>query len=275
MNRWPGLLLTTILSLCLIAPLQLGAQTDGAQTDGAESVAVPPTVLITGANRGLGLEFARQYADRGYRIIATARRPDSADELQALAADYPLIAIEALDVTDFEQIDLLAEKYRGQPIDILLNNAGITGDPFKTQVFGKIDYSVYDQIMHVNALAPLKMAEAFYDHVLSSEQKKIITVSSSMGSIATTFGTGYFYRSSKSALNMMMATLAKEKRKKGIIVGLMNPGAVATDMMAAMKGRMELRDPVVAAADVIRNIDNLTVETTGSFVEYDGTPLPW
>ncbi len=270
MNRLPGLLLTTILSLCLIAPLQLGAQTDG-----AESVAAPPTILITGANRGLGLEFARQYADRGYRIIATARRPDSADELQALAANYPLIAIEALDVTDFEQIDLLAEKYRGQPIDILLNNAGITGDPFKTQVFGKIDYSVYDQIMHVNALAPLKMAEAFYDHVLSSQQKKIITVSSSMGSIATTFGTGYFYRSSKSALNMMMATLAKEKRKKGIIVGLVNPGAVATDMMAAMKGRMELRDPVVAAADVIRNIDNLTVETTGSFVEYDGTPLPW
>jgi len=233
------------------------------------------TVLITGANRGLGLEFARQYAARGYRVIATARRPDSADALRTLVDEYPAVSIDRLDVTDIEQIDHLAEKYRGQPIDILINNAGITGDPFKTQMFGRIDYSVYDQIMHVNALAPLKMTEAFIEHIKSSDQKKIITVSSSMGSIGKTFGTGYFYRSSKSAVNMIMASLAKDLRKKGIIIGLVNPGPTATDMMAAVRGAMKLRDPAVATADMIRNIDNLTPESSGSFLQYDGTVLPW
>lgn len=262
-----GLFAVTLTCLSLLS-FQLHAEAAGADE-------APVTVLITGGNRGLGLEFVRQYAERGYRVIATARRPEVADELQALASGNALVSIEQLDVTDFDRIDRLAEKYSGQPIDILVNNAGITGDPFATQIFGRIDYGVYDQIMRVNALAPLKMAEAFYDNVLRSRQKKIITVSSSMGSIAGTFGTGYFYRSSKSALNMMMATLAKEKRKKGIVIGLVNPGAVATDMMAAMKGRMSLREPAEATADMIRNIDNFTIETSGSFVEYDGTIIPW
>ena len=236
--------------------------------------AAAETVLVTGSNRGLGLEFTKQYAERGYKVIATARKPKKADALQALAAENPNIIIEKLDVTDLDAIDALAEKYEGEPIDILINNAGITGDPFETQILGKIDYDVFDTVMRVNVMGPLKIAEAFLDNVAASEQKKIISVSSSMGSIAKTFGTGYFYRSSKAALNMSMATLAKEVKSKGIAIGLVNPGPTATDMMKQFDNG-GLRDPALATADMIRNIDTVTIDNSGIFLQYDGTVLPW
>ena len=129
--------------------------------------------------------------------------------------------------------------------------------------------------MQVNALAPLKITESFIDHVTSSRQKKLISVSSSMGAIGNTFGTGYFYRSSKAALNMIMASLAKDLRKKEVIIGLVNPGPTATDMMARMPSSVKLRDPAVATADMIRNIDGLTLETSGAFLQYDGSVIPW
>jgi len=241
---------------------------------GVGSALAETTVLVTGSNRGLGYEFTRQYAKRGYKVIATARKPEKADELQALAAGNPNIIVEKLDVTDLDAIDALAKKYEGQPIDILINNAGVTGEPFKTQMLGKIDYDAFDFVMHVNVMGPLKIAESFLDNVAASEQKKIISVSSSMGSIAQTFGTGYFYRSSKAALNMSMATLAQEVKSKGVAVGLVNPGPTATDMMKRFDSG-GLRDPVVATADMIRNIDTVTIENTGIFLQYDGTVLPW
>ncbi len=235
----------------------------------------PYTVLVTGANRGLGLEFVKQYAERGYRVIGTARSPERAGELNALAAGNALVTVEALDVTDLDQIDALAAKLADQPIDILINNAGVTGNPMQTQMFTKIDYSGFDTVMQVNVRGPLKMAEAFYPHVRQSRLKKIITVSSSQGSITNTRGLGYFYRSSKAAVNMVMATMAKELKRKGIIIGLVNPGPTATDMMKDLEGMMKLRDPAVATADMIRNIDSLTLDTTGSFLQYDGSILPW
>ncbi|MBN8280470.1 MAG: SDR family oxidoreductase [Gammaproteobacteria bacterium] len=250
--------------IAIIAVLLAGAAT-------ADDV----TVLVTGANRGLGLEFARQYAARGWRVIATAREPEQAAALKALADANPKVTIERLDVTDFAQVDALAAKYRGQPIDILVNNAGVTGDPLTTQVLGKIDYAVFDQVMHVNALAPLKLTEAFLPNIESGGQKKVITVSSSMGSIGKSFGTAYFYRSSKSATNMIMYSLSKDLKKKGITIGLVNPGATDTDMMAVFHGKVKLRDPAVAAADMIRNIDGLTLAETGAFLEYDGKTIPW
>jgi NAD(P)-dependent dehydrogenase (short-subunit alcohol dehydrogenase family) len=264
-----------LISLSLIAALVAPSPAALAAGDGAAPDSAPVTVLVTGANRGLGLEFARQYAARNYRVIATARDPDKALELRALRERHPLVTIEELDVTDLAQIDALAAKYRGQPIDILINNAGVTGDPFETQVFGKIDYAAFDQVMHVNALAPLKMTEAFISNVEAGSQKKVITVSSSMGSIAKSFGTGYFYRSSKSAANMIMYSLSKDLKKRGIIIGLVNPGATDTDMMAVFRGKAKLRAPDVATADMIRNIDGLTLERTGAFLEYDGKTLPW
>ncbi len=248
----------------------------------AETVYANTTVLITGANRGIGLEFVRQYAQRGYTVIATARKPEKANALKTLQAQYKAqqIIIEKLDVTDFDAIDALAAKYKNLSIDILINNAGITGNPPETQVFGDIDYAVFDKVMHVNALAPLKMTEAFIGQVEASEQKKIITVSSSMGSIKKTFGSGYFYRASKAASNMMMYSLVKDYslkfKKRGIIIGMVNPGPTDTDMMKTMKERgAKLRSTELATSDMIRNIDNLTIKTSGAFLQYDGSILPW
>jgi len=240
---------------------------------GVSGVQAKSTVLITGSNRGLGLEMARQYAERGYKVIATARNPDQAEALHALAAANPNVVIEKLDVTDHGAIDALAEKYQGEPIDILLNNAGMS-PPGETQKFGQIDFEFFDQAMHVNAFASLKMSEAFVENVAASEQKKIVAVSSYMSSISLNRGGSYFYRTSKAALNQIMVTLSYELKGRGIAVGLVNPGSTATDLMRNMTNR-PLRDPKVSAADMIRNIDGLTVETAGKLVQYDGSIIPW
>ena len=141
----------------------------------ADKMARPLTagsrVLVTGANRGLGFEFTRQYAERGAKIIATARKPDQADALNALAANNDDITVEKLDVTDHDNIEALAEKYVDVPIDILLNNAGIGGG-IENQLFGKMDYATFDQVMAVNVKGPIKMCEAFRKNVEASELKK-------------------------------------------------------------------------------------------------------
>ncbi len=234
-----------------------------------------PTVLITGSNRGLGLEFARQYAARGWKVIATCRKPGKADQLKVLAKEYPqTLVIERLDVADFDQVDALAKKYAERPIDVLLNNAGITGG-MENQIFGQMDFDVFQMVLRVNTIAPLKISEAFYKNVKASRDKKIIAVSSSQGSIGFIKQPRlYFYRASKAALNMEMKNLALQLKRRGIAVGLVNPGPTDTDMMAGLPKKM-LRSPVQAVSDMMRNIDGLSVETTGSFMQYDGTILPW
>ena len=190
-----------------------------------------PTVLITGSNRGIGLELTRVYAERGWNVIATCRTPAKADDLNAIAAAHSNVAVEELDVTDDAEIAALAAKYDGQAIDVLLNNAGIPGDR-KRQQYGAYDFELFDLVMDVNVKGPLRMAQAFYGHVAASEQKKIINISSTQGSIADTDGTkgnSYFYKSSKSALNMVMHMLANELRSNEIVVGLISPGFVDTN----------------------------------------------
>lgn len=233
-----------------------------------------PTVLITGSNRGIGFEFAKQYAERGWRVIATARKPEQAEALLELAEEHERLVVEPLDVTDFARVDELAAKYADTPIDVLLNNAGIGGGS-QNQYFLDMQWDVWRQVLEVNTIAPMKIAEAFYPHVIASRDKKIVTVSSSEGSI-----TGarqprlYFYRSSKAALNMAMKNLALQLKRRGVSVGLVNPGPTDTDFMAGLPKRM-LRPTPDAVRDMIRNIDALTVETTGSFYQYDGTIIPW
>ena len=235
------------------------------------------TILVTGANRGLGFEFTRQYVERGWRIIATARNPDKADALNALAAESPDVLVERLDVIDHGQVDNLAAKYANWPIDVLINNAGIGGGT-ENQLFGKLNYDAYRTVLDVNTFGPIKMAEAFIEHVKASELKKIITVSSSQGSIASvTMPMLYWYRSSKSALNMLMVNLALQLKRRDVIVGLVTPGATATDFIDARfrKAIPGIREPDVAAADMIRNIDRFTLENTGTFFNYDGGIVPW
>lgn len=232
------------------------------------------TVLITGASRGIGLEFAKRYAERGWRVIATCRDPGKAEALQALAAKHPNLVVEPLDVVDHPGIDALAAKYAGQPIDILLNNAGIGGGG-DNQLFGKLNYAVFPEVMAVNVVGPIKVCEAFVKHVQASTLKKMITVSSSQGSIASVkMPMLYWYRASKAALNMVMVNLALALKGRGIIVGLVTPGATDTDFMAGLPKKM-LRPVGDAVTDMLREIDRFNLDMTGQYLGYKGDSLPW
>jgi NAD(P)-dependent dehydrogenase (short-subunit alcohol dehydrogenase family) len=225
-----------------------------------------PTVLITGASRGIGLELAKQYAADNWSVIATARDPKQADGLKALKGD---IRIEALEVTDEKQIKALAKALEGTAIDVLLNNAGmLTG----YESFGDTDAESWLKTLHVNSIAPLKLTEALVEHVARSKQKKVASITSGMGSIGTNASTGaYAYRSSKAALNMVMVTAANELRSRGISVAVISPGWVRTDM----GGTGAPLDVKESAAGIRKVIDRLNVGISGQFFNYSGESIPW
>ncbi len=254
----------------------LALMTSWATSAADEPAAYVPTVLVTGANRGIGLELARQYAVRGWNVIGTARKPAEATELNALAAaSSGRVTVEALDVLDLAAIDALAAKYAGKPVDILFNNAGVTGGGENQQFAKNMKWELFDVVHRTNVVGPLKMAEAFLPNLLAGQHKKISNVSSSQGSIGTTkTGTLYIYRSSKASLNMVMKNLANQLRSKGIAVALIDPGPVDTDMMKMLPKKM-LRPVTTAGSDLIRITDQLTLQNTGSYWTFDGTVLPW
>lgn len=235
-----------------------------------------PTVFITGANRGIGLEFVRQFSERGWNIIATARNPGSSTELLALADGYPRLIVEELDVTDHDRIDGLALKYAATPVDILLSNAGIT--PRYKSAFAKVegvDWDMALQSYEVNAMAPLKLAQSFMDHVAASNTKKIVVISSKAGSfeLSPEMPMMYSYRASKAALNMYMYALSFETVKQGITVTLLSPGQVSTTPGFKMKGAIE---PEESVSKMLAVIDGLTSENNGQFLDYeDGRVLGW
>jgi len=266
---------TLLKSSALAVLLALGTGVTTAQETTAAATYVP-TVLITGANRGIGLEVARQYAARGWHVIGTARKPAEATELNALAAASDgKVLVEALDVMDLAAIDALATKYQGKPVDILFNNAGVTGGGENQQFAKNMKWDLFDVVFRTNVVGPLKMAEAFLPNVQASELKKISNVSSSQGSIGSTrTGTLYIYRSSKASLNMVMVNLANQLKSKGIAVALIDPGPVDTDMMKSLPKKM-LRPVTTAGSDLIRITDQLTLQNTGTYWTFDGTVLPW
>jgi NAD(P)-dependent dehydrogenase (short-subunit alcohol dehydrogenase family) len=200
-----------------------------------------PTTLITGANRGLGLEFARQYAARGWQVYATCRDPDSASELRRLAdASNHTVQIMALDVTDLASIKAAATELKGQPIDLLLNNAGVGGP--RSQKIGNIDYEAWANVLDVNTLGSLRVSEAFVDHVARSERKLIVALTSGMGSIADNASGGALaYRSSKAAVNMVMRSLAIDLAPRGITCIVINPGWVRTTWAGHTEPKPRLR----------------------------------
>ncbi len=238
-----------------------------------------PTVLITGSNRGIGLELARNYTELGWQVIGTARRPEAADDLKAIAADNPNLQIEQLDVLDHAMIDDLAEKLSDVPIDVLLNNAAILGEP-NDQNFGSLDFDLFARVMATNVFGPLKMAEAFTSNVEQSDQKKIVAITSAQGSIATVRGPGLvIYNTSKAALNMSMRSTSMALKPRGITVALISPGAVDTDMMNLALDRAGVRFPLLepsdSAAKVIDMIDNYSLDMSGSFMSHEGEEYPW
>ena len=189
-----------------------------------------PSALITGANRGLGLEFARQYLGDGWQVYAACRNPASASELRRLAGNSDdKLRILAMDVTDPASIQAAATELDGEAIDLLLNNAGVIGP--RGQAIGNIDYDAWAEVLAVNTIGPMRVSEGFVEHVARSDRKLIVTLTSGMGSIAdNSSGGSIVYRSSKAAVNMVMRSLAIDLAPRGITCAVVNPGWVRTDM---------------------------------------------
>jgi NAD(P)-dependent dehydrogenase (short-subunit alcohol dehydrogenase family) len=240
------------------------------------------TVLITGANSGIGLELAQQYAEKGWTVIATHRHSDTPASLAELSAKFKTVRAERMDVQKPDEVHALATKLRGQPIDVLINNAGIfrLGDWLdrtdNRQHFGTLDYASFDQFMEINVRGPVLVTEAFIDNVRAGTQKKVISVTSTIGTLSTpeVATNAFWYGTSKAALNKVTVTLAAVLKREGIIVVPMHPGSVRVEKQASVKvpGMIETPDAVRA---MIRTIDSLTLKDTAKFVSYDGKALPW
>jgi len=229
-----------------------------------------PSVLISGAGRGLGLEFARQYAADGWRVIAGMRQPDTARELDDIAARHEgRVAQHRLDVTDPATIEALARALDGAAIDLLLNNAGIYGS--KSQSLGTTDYESWNDVMRVNVMGPMRLVEAFAENVARSKRRLIVTLSSQMGSIAEAPGGYYLYRSSKAAVNAVTANLASDLKARGVVVVAIHPGWVRTDM-GGRHARLSPEESVEALRAII---ERLTPNDSGRFINYTGDEIPW
>jgi len=235
-----------------------------------------PTVLITGSNRGIGLALTKYYSSEGWNIIATARNPDKASDLQGLAAANPQITIEQLDVTDLDRIAYLGEAYADVPVDVLINNAAMLGD-LEKQSFGSYDKELFDQVMAVNVFGPMKMIEAFLPSVLLSEQKKIVTMSSGLGSLTLMGGMKpmAYYRISKAGMNMSMRGIRAELKPQGVTVALLAPGMVGTQLLADSGYDGPSLTPEESAAAVAKNIASLTTKDRGKPINFNGKNIPW
>lgn len=229
-------------------------------------------ILITGSNRGLGLELARQYAQDGWRVYATCRRPCLATALHALDDRFENLSIHPLDVTDAHELGALAAELRGEPIDVLYNNAGVYLEPtYQGPSLGSLRYDDWLHTLAVNTLGPMRVTETLVENVALSEKKLVAVQTSHMGSIADIETPGsYYYRSSKAALNAAMRALAEALLPRGIGVLLLHPGGVRTRMGPA---------DGIAAEDSVRGlrevIAGFRIEDTGQFVRYDGSRMPW
>ena len=227
-----------------------------------------PTVLITGANRGLGLEFARQYTKEGWRVIATARAPKKATDLRALG---PAVAVHRLDVGDLEAVAAFGRELAEETIDVLIANAGMSGPRgMRPEAIGAEEAAAWEVVFRVNAMAPLALAGAFVGAVARSKERKMIAISSRLGSIAANNDGGlYGYRSSKAALNALWRSFAIDHSE--IIAALLHPGWVRTDM----GGSGAPLGPEERVAGMRRVIARLGKGDSGRFYDYQGEQIPW
>ena len=231
------------------------------------------TILITGANRGLGLEFTRQYLKDGETIIACCRAPDGAKDLLDVAeGSGGKVRVEKLDVTDDASCAALAGKLNGTAIDMLINNAGVIGPAMEKQSTADMDYDGFAEALKVNTLSPLRVTNALMPNLEAGQGKTIVNISSRMGSIgdlSATYGTAY--RATKAALNMVMACLAIDLKEKGYTVAMLHPGWVQTDM----GGPEADLTPPDSVSNMRATIGKLTKADNGRVFNYDGKPLPW
>jgi NAD(P)-dependent dehydrogenase (short-subunit alcohol dehydrogenase family) len=231
------------------------------------------TLLITGTNRGIGLEFVRQYAAAGNTIHATCRNPETAVELREIAGiSDGRVIIHTLDMNDFDAIDALGRDLEGVPIDMLINNAGLM-IPAKTQRITDMDYDGWAETFKVNTMAPLRMVQNFIENVKASDEKKIINLSSHAASIGdTTHPTMVLaYRTSKTALNRVMTLVALKYAPDGVITTVQLPGWVKTEL----GGEIADLTPAESVTAMIKINAGLTAQDNGRYIEVDGTTVPW
>jgi NAD(P)-dependent dehydrogenase (short-subunit alcohol dehydrogenase family) len=227
------------------------------------------TALVTGANRGIGLEFVRQLAEAGWRVHAGCRHPEKARTLKALEPGAGEVVRHRLDVTDGLQLNSLARELAEEPLDLLINNAGIFGP---RTGFGKIAYEDWLQVFNVNTLAPMRVAETFARHLERASAPKLVNISSKLGSIGANETSGaHLYRSSKAALNMVTKCLSIDLQDRGVAVAALHPGHVATDM-GGRQAPVTVADSVAGMLQVVEGLDSTG---SGGFYAHDGSVLPW
>ncbi len=231
----------------------------------------PPTTLITGASRGIGLALTQALSARGWKVIAACRDPDAAQDLRALAAASDgAIRPAVLDVTDPISIAALVRRLDGAPLDVLVNNAGIA---HRDTPFGALDYGAWMRVLEVNLLAPVRVTEALIGNLEAGRRRAVVAMASSLGSIARTTGGNYFYRTSKAALNMAMRSLAEDLKARGVTVAMLSPGYVDTDFTRGMGGpKVSVEE---SAEGLAKAIENLGPADSGRFFRYTGEDIEW
>ena len=229
-----------------------------------------PTILITGTSRGIGLTLTAQFANLNWRVLACCRNPQQADELQTLAASHSNIEVLSLDVTDYTAMAELSAQLQNTPIDILLSNAGVYGP--SGYGFGSVDPEAWRQVLEVNTIAPLMLAQAFAPQVAASNKKLIAIISSKVGSIADNQGGGgYLYRSSKTAVNQVVKSLSIDLADQGITTISLHPGWVQTEM-GGPNALISTEQSVTGLSNLLLDAD---ISQSGQFFDYTGQVIPW
>ena len=231
-----------------------------------------PSILITGSNRGMGLEWSRQYAELGWRVYATCRFPEQADDLQQLSQQYNNLTLHKLDITNPEHVARIAQELASIKLDILVNNAGVYYERWGKDKLGIIDYNAWQETFDVNTLGAMRVTEALRENLAQGEKRLVVAISSNMGSLE---GTGspndYAYRSSKAALNIVMKGLVYELADYGIGILLLHPGWVRT----RMGGSEAPLTPEESVRHMRTLVDNFQPQGSGRFYRYDGEIVPW
>ena len=225
------------------------------------------TVLITGANRGIGLELARQYAEAGNHVLATCRDPGSASALNELAGEN--LTVHALTPTDADSVAALAAAV--PQVDILINNAGTPGPAPDQQMAMSMDFDGWMETFNVNTMAPLRVLQALHENLKGSSEAKAITITSQMGALDLNWPTMYAYCSSKAAVNKVMRMISVELANDNIAVGLIHPGWVKTDM-GGDQADITAEESASGIIDVIAGIN---LDNTGCFMKWNGEPHNW
>lgn len=228
-------------------------------------------VLITGANRGLGFEFASQYAAAGWHVIAACRDPAAASDLRRLGQEAgERVMIVPMDVTNAQSVQRAAEQFKDTPVDLLINNAGVAGP--RGQTAGNVDFEAWAHVLDVNTMGPVRVLQAFIEHLARSERRLAVTITSGMSSIADNKTGGSIpYRSSKAGVNMAMRSAAVDLAPRGIVCVVLSPGWVRTDM-GGPGATLSAAGSVMAMRGVI---EKLGPGDSGKFYNYDGREFPW